>query len=514
MHHVLLIDEILRSVFAHVDDDANRNAVLDAFARLAVVCRAWKDPALDVLWESLSSMDPLFALLPSVSRSSDSFTIADAPSPAVLANFYAHASRVRSVQYSARLSPRIPPTLLSHLALGGPFILPSLASVRLNLSDPLKRALPAPLFLSPNLRTLSIDIGFGRKAATTHPGESLCAYVDAVARLAPSLHHLSLRGRVGERVLDTVATLRGLRTLSLCVGADMSPRTLAAVGEFPQLKGLRVQLDGMDVDELHDALDGSERFAALERLEVRGAPAALEALIACFPTGGSHLKTVELESDLKPRSVDSWTTVFALLADKAADSLQALTVESHTSFCEMPDLAQPPKLHFTLGTLAPLAKVAGLRRFALDASIPADVNDADLATVARWWPAIEHLGLWTRPVEAFDYPTYFTMQPRATLASLPVFAQLCPALRVLSVPMDVAAVPAAVHPPMAAASQSTLDALTVGCARKGDGVDVDGLAEYLYRAFPSVREIDFDCGEETSWGDVSDAYRRLQARLL
>ena len=67
MHPVLLLDEVLRMIFDHIDHDSNRLPALKTFYRLATVCRAWKDPALDYLWASLVSVDPLLALFPHVS---------------------------------------------------------------------------------------------------------------------------------------------------------------------------------------------------------------------------------------------------------------------------------------------------------------------------------------------------------------------------------------------------------------------------------------------------------------
>lgn len=65
MHSVLLIDEILRAVLAHVREGGNPNS---EFARLATICQAWKDPVLDYLWETLPSTEPLLALLPTLKR--------------------------------------------------------------------------------------------------------------------------------------------------------------------------------------------------------------------------------------------------------------------------------------------------------------------------------------------------------------------------------------------------------------------------------------------------------------
>lgn len=67
MHPVLLLDEVLRIILDHIDHDLNHLPALKTFYRLSIVCRAWKDPALDYLWASLSSVDPLLALLPHVS---------------------------------------------------------------------------------------------------------------------------------------------------------------------------------------------------------------------------------------------------------------------------------------------------------------------------------------------------------------------------------------------------------------------------------------------------------------
>ena len=67
MHSVLLLDEIVRIILDHIDRDLDRLPALKTFYHLATVCRAWKDPALDYLWASLASVDPLLALLPHVS---------------------------------------------------------------------------------------------------------------------------------------------------------------------------------------------------------------------------------------------------------------------------------------------------------------------------------------------------------------------------------------------------------------------------------------------------------------
>ncbi|THH14976.1 hypothetical protein EW146_g5417, partial [Bondarzewia mesenterica] len=437
MHRVLLVDEILRGVFEHIENDVDvdRKSVRATFVRLARVCQAWKDPALDFLWKFLFSTDALFSLIPGAIVDDNAPFYNVEVSPETLAKFFSYASRIRGISHHSRKFAKLSPSVLALLKSHHPeqIILPSLNSVHLVLKDAARRNIPATLYLSEHLRSVSIDVSFiSRRAndAATHPGESLCAYLDAVARVATELHHLRLRGRIRERMADTVATMSNLRTLSMCIGSDLTPRTLAAISSFPQLEDLRVQLDGMDVDVLAEALIPSSTpphslfFPSLQTLHVRSSPAVIEALFDRLPPTNS-LHTIRLESDYRPRSVDDWTPALALLAEKTYQTLTSLSIESLTSFCEVFDHAFPPKLHFSLDTLRPLSRLVHLTHFSIDPSVPADLSDADVSTIAQWYPSITSLGLWTRPVDAFDYPSYFTLQPRATPASLSVLAAHC-----------------------------------------------------------------------------------------
>ncbi|KAF8441724.1 hypothetical protein L210DRAFT_3644963 [Boletus edulis BED1] len=64
MHHALEIQEILLNVFSHLPpDDA-----APELASLARTCRAFKEPALDVLWEELRDLSPLTRCLPETSH--------------------------------------------------------------------------------------------------------------------------------------------------------------------------------------------------------------------------------------------------------------------------------------------------------------------------------------------------------------------------------------------------------------------------------------------------------------
>ena len=392
-------------------------------------------------------------------------------------------------------------------------VLPSLRSVNLVFKESARQDFPLALYLSCSLQSIIIDVGFRTTKETRRHHESLYVYLDAVAHVSTNLQHLCLRGRLSDRVVNSIAFMRELRSLSVCGGSQLMPRTLASIACFQNLENLRLQLDWPNILDLTKGFgaigSNTALFPSLRTLRIRISPAAAEVFFMHLPEGRLH--TVHLESDTKPRSVDSWTPALAILAEKTHSSLTDLSFEVLTSFCEAFDDVSLPKLHITLATLTPLARLTHLRRFALDACVPPDLSDADLATIASWWPEIEELTLWSRPVESFDFPAYFTTQSRAaTPASLTVLARHCPRLRMLCFPTDVAVLPPPAHPPLVVPSHAVLTRLTIGCMRTGKTIDPAGLAECIYRAFPELEEVEFDCGDETtSWADVIECYHGL-----
>ncbi|KAF8441751.1 hypothetical protein L210DRAFT_3447587 [Boletus edulis BED1] len=66
MHHALEIQEILLNVFSHLH--LPWHAAEPELASLARTCRAFKEPALDVLWEELNNLSPLTRCLPETSH--------------------------------------------------------------------------------------------------------------------------------------------------------------------------------------------------------------------------------------------------------------------------------------------------------------------------------------------------------------------------------------------------------------------------------------------------------------
>ena len=68
MHHTLQIQEILLNIFGHCHPPTGEYTSSDLPA-LARTCRAFKEPALDVLWEELVNLSPLAQCLPASHQS-------------------------------------------------------------------------------------------------------------------------------------------------------------------------------------------------------------------------------------------------------------------------------------------------------------------------------------------------------------------------------------------------------------------------------------------------------------
>lgn len=67
MHHALEIPEIILNIFGHCRLPGESTGLAD-IAVLARTCRAFKEPALDVLWEELLDPSALARCIPEASR--------------------------------------------------------------------------------------------------------------------------------------------------------------------------------------------------------------------------------------------------------------------------------------------------------------------------------------------------------------------------------------------------------------------------------------------------------------
>ncbi|KAG9309235.1 hypothetical protein JVU11DRAFT_10714 [Chiua virens] len=118
MHHCLLIPELALYLVHLLADD--RPAWYDSrylrnsgdVARLARVCKALAEPALDVLWRTQHSLSPLVMCLPSdiweVTNRGKTISFKREPTPSDWSSVKKYAQRIRSIsQPACFLLPRL-----------------------------------------------------------------------------------------------------------------------------------------------------------------------------------------------------------------------------------------------------------------------------------------------------------------------------------------------------------------------------------------------------------------------
>ncbi|KAF8202288.1 hypothetical protein BJ912DRAFT_436169 [Pholiota molesta] len=153
MHPALLIDEILRHVFLFCFEDDRPSLVAAAQA-----CKAWKDPALDFIWDRLSSFKPLLHLLPTFSKVDGEYILTAEPSEKDWHRFNAYARRIKHVSNRHELKIH-PSVVMSSLSTNtGNSALPNLSTAYISL--PKSAVCLMSLNFSPNLVRLEIDLGF------------------------------------------------------------------------------------------------------------------------------------------------------------------------------------------------------------------------------------------------------------------------------------------------------------------------------------------------------------------
>ncbi|RDB21918.1 hypothetical protein Hypma_010807 [Hypsizygus marmoreus] len=215
MHHSLLINEITSLIFEELDSST--------LASIAGTCRAFTDPALDVLWRSQIDIGPLIRVMPG-----DLWTIvllADAP---VLYKRTKIIKFTRSLDesdwsrfeyYGRRIHKLAHPLESSPI---GTFVVHEDVFVALSAYRPIRTFLP-------NLRELSLDLGY--PYVTKHVPFFQCM-------LGPGLRRLSIfsNPRTGtslsQLLLSISRTSHAIQSLDLVLQAYGSSEDIAALRRF------------------------------------------------------------------------------------------------------------------------------------------------------------------------------------------------------------------------------------------------------------------------------------------
>ncbi|KAF5316660.1 hypothetical protein D9619_006421 [Psilocybe cf. subviscida] len=437
MHPALLIDELLRQIFLFVEDD--RKSLL-ASAR---TCKAWKDPALDYIWEHLTSFGPLLLLLPGVSSQNGEYVFGNRPPNDELVPFKSYARRVRHVNH--RKAMRIQPGIaaLSPFAYSWKPALPNIRTAHLNLSA--NTSMLIPLSLSLSLQHLDIDLGFRVSSAATDI--ALCNYLEQVTTCCPNLQRLSLRGLVSERLSAAIAGLNHLHGLSLRLGRSLSPKTLSAIIKFPNLSDLEIHAGHVNHDDLDDLDDPHATFNALKHLTLRAKTPLVDKLLGYLQP--NTLQCLKIDLDDTDYVSTSWDTVLSQLSSKAERSLSHLTLEHQFELTEVasptpqsltPSSPSPsPQALFSINfdALQSLRNMQALRHFSCDLTLPPMITDSDMEKLVTWWPNLECLVFSSARLASDTEREEESFPTQVSSASLALCARKMKKLQKLALPVTI-----------------------------------------------------------------------------
>ncbi|PCH33905.1 hypothetical protein WOLCODRAFT_61126 [Wolfiporia cocos MD-104 SS10] len=325
-----------------------------SISRLARTCKAFMEPALNILWRDLDSFSPLIALFPNTllkRTRRPGLGLAQNPKPEDWGRLLAYGERVRSISYieaSGSISASIFP-IFEELR-PRTWILPNLTSItwKSETAAGLERV---RMFLGPELLGVTLEIG------TRHPKlNDLLVEISSHAQLQSFSftlhtnlpdnftdifqHNVALEkvaiaapGALSSRVGKWAASLPNLRRFHL----DLSGRTSTAVeGFFDDISPgsgystpSSVSDDDLDFSEIRKSAvrltrDGPRRgaFARLTHLQLTGDVGNIATFLRHLT---SPLVALELLID-DPPSPLAWQDVCGLVCEQFANTLQVLRV--------------------------------------------------------------------------------------------------------------------------------------------------------------------------------------------
>ncbi|KAI0720026.1 hypothetical protein C8T65DRAFT_706038 [Cerioporus squamosus] len=430
-------------------------------SRLARTCKAFKEPALNVLWRDLDSLTPLLGLFPSTllrRARRPGLGLTKPPEKNDWVRVLAYGTRVKSIGYvesSANVAPSILPMLEEHRP--ATYILPNLTSLtwKVETAANLERC---RMFLGPHVESVTLEVG-SKTPKINDILEEIASH-KGLTSFAFTLH-----SNLPDKFTETFADSLALEKLALTAPGALAPKVGKWASALPQLKALCVDLSARNtpaVEGFFDDIspgsgystpssvggtdsgarkaavrltrDGPRRgaFAKLSNLTLTGEAANLATFLKHLT---SPLAQLDLVMEDPPQPID-WHDLCTIVCDQFSDTLQSLRI-SATSASRFGELVRAtsrggdaPMRHFPLTYFSMLPR---LWRFEVDLPESAIFKEQDVKHMARICPNIEILRLC--PTARFA-PT--GPPPAITLESIVPLTRDCRRLHTLGVVVNAA----------------------------------------------------------------------------
>ncbi|KII90924.1 hypothetical protein PLICRDRAFT_174277 [Plicaturopsis crispa FD-325 SS-3] len=501
MHPCLRIIDILDVIFFYVQrpDGGSRD-----LGRLATVCKAFEDPALDLLWHTQDSLKPLLKTL----------------GPDIWEEWYEDEADEGTMSLSgATISSDAWKRLKTYADRVRTLVLQGMSVIQPFDEESLQTLLGIPeVFpLMSHLRTL--EVGHNRHTSATsfsiHPLSSFILLF-----MGPSLKRLSFEFAMDSMLLhamadrcpglselmipfcridgpSSTAIRRGWLTLTHLYCGCITFDGLIAISTLPSLRHLDLEFDfewpetarySHLLSSFAETNTPVLQFQSLTSIDVVLEQIADLSQLVDFASmeylGDICINTITEDSN---GSGAEWAAFFEVLGRRCS---HAAPSRINIEVWEGSDIGAPapPQDQCTIlnfRALRPLLSFHGLRVFRCDVVYGYDIEDADLERMAISWPLLNEFAL--APAYGWVIPS------RITLLGLAALARHCPTLSALGLVVDLLDVETVLSPPWDIVPNTSLVSLCLGNSPVSS--NTLAVAVSLSRLMPNVAEL-------WAWGDV------------
>ncbi|KAJ7487115.1 hypothetical protein FB451DRAFT_1554194 [Mycena latifolia] len=501
MHRSLGIPEVVHMIFAHLaSGDSATPANRAALGRLAIACRSFTNPALDILWHDQAGLGPLLNCLHTTVLDSEledelwvtAIAVAEleSGSQSVIkatdwdrVRFY--APRVKSITLDTLDTPQwgVSADVLELLSMSPPFewLLPNLAHLSWDTNDPVFFPY-IRLFLGPKITSINITLD--------GPAARL-AILPMLASRYPSLSGFELvmnEGFKAHRHLRIDATSSMIRALTVVQSLSvqyLEPAVCRHLASLDSLTSLSVCVgDWLFTDELTQSTE--PMFSSLRVLELRESRSDLcTEFIGMLSYPLLSRLTISTNG---PPTEDEALALFSTIYHRFPHP--TLTVlDVHLGRCVRGVVTSSVDT-IPSAALQPLLAFSNLSKVAISVPFLLSLDDAFVEEMAMAWPRLEELAL-TRSQREVPTPS------SVTVPALAAFARHCPTLSTLTIPVSGGFPPDWDHARRPSDTQQALSLLDVLDSPITAPIPV---AAYLSCVFPNISLIKWD-GFLEYWDD-------------
>ncbi|RDB17292.1 hypothetical protein Hypma_001930 [Hypsizygus marmoreus] len=419
----------------------------------ALTCKALRDPALDVIWESMDTLVPLLKLLPPIRLINGLYVFNEVLQDDHGHRFDLHAARVKQFTLG---SDAVAPSTYVQLAQFRSRPLPALRRLYCGLGAMAPEAFVHwPLFVSPNITHIELN---GFDLTDAHVIDPFLSSLPTCFKPSDShLQHLVLCGQF--QALSSIRCLARFSKLqSLEISEKINFDTLRELGTLEFLHELKITMPSSPI-----TTEEEMGFRHLQNLYVTGEHSSVRSLLEhistpwlesvtlvafCIPVvrlirtevrspttrlrGSSRMRpaepTFQTESINEFPAYDWWRPCFRILSSRWSHSLLKISISLSPNINSFPDPMELGLFH----DIRPFVRLESLN---FNNSHFAPNND-EIRALALACPELKDLRL-----SIGDSVSHSTSRHAPDIEALWALAELCPNLSFLKMGVDALSIP-------------------------------------------------------------------------